>query len=86
MKNEFYYVINIPFQMNLKLLDSNWKMFSSDCKNSLFALHVLNQKNIEYHGLEYYLCGKNIAYIVRRENDIMLIDSAWKKASVLPVV
>ena len=80
-----YFVINSLFDVcDFSFSELAWKKFeSSMCtKNSIFRATIVTSMEL-IHGLEYKNISGQWAHIVRKNADIMLVDSCWKNALIL---
>lgn len=62
---------------------TNFIIEKTDCVNFEIRISALTE-NI--HGLEYYRFSKEWSHIIRQKEDVMLVDAAWKQATILPLV
>lgn len=82
MKN-YYDVSGLLFYVS-GFLSKNWRKFETEnCKTS-FDIEFLGTEK-EIHGLEYTELTKPRTNIIRKDEDIMLVDSTWRHATVIPL-
>ena len=62
-----------------------WEMFRGINEKKQFVVELLPQE-IVYHGIESYDITQNRNHIIRQKGDVMLVDAAWKQATILPLV
>lgn len=88
-KYSTYTVIDININLNIEP-EGNWNDFKCilPCneaqKVGLYKVRILKELT-EIHGLEYYNISKSYNMIVRKGQDIMLVNHAWENALILPI-
>ena len=71
-------------QIQGKQRGSQWDKFKESRKESEFRIYLLS-KEIVFHGLEAYEIKMDLGQIIRKNNDVMVIDKIWKTAAILPL-
>ena len=82
-----YFVINKTFEICNFIPDKMcWSKFQYDICEYVPSFYVSVIPVMDkIHGLEYKTIKGNWEYIVRRNSDVMLVDSEWKNALILSV-
>ena len=81
---DVFSIINILLQIQGKQRGSQWDKFKESRKESEFRIYLLS-KEIVFHGLEAYEIKMDLGQIIRKNNDVMVIDKIWKTAAILPL-
>lgn len=78
-----YTIINLSFE-SPRCFEEDWKKFEEkDVNNPVFKIVSLESE--EAYGLETAKILNGGEYVVRCEDDVMLVDNLWEKAWLLPL-
>lgn len=77
-----YTSIGINFQIYNDI--EKWSPYETNKKTIAFEVWHLDKKYF-FHGLEYFKIDNDWKHIVRRNRDVMLSDTNWKKSIILPL-